>query len=152
DWFAERDLPLRARHLDMAEDADAAAAYLAAAESTAAVYRIDQALSLAERGLALSQAGPVRASLANLVGELLQGMGRTKEALDAFAIASENAAAGAPHLRALMGLAQGLSVLDKFDEVAAVLDRAQKEAEAMQLLPEQSRIHTLRGNAYFPRG
>ena len=152
DWFAERDLPLRARHLDMAEDPDASTAYLAAAESTAAVYRIDQALSLAERGLALSQIGAVRASLANLAGELLQGTGRTKEALDAFATASESAAAGAPHLRALMGLAQGLSVLDRFDEVAAVLDRAQKEAEAMQLLPERSRIHTLRGNAYFPRG
>ncbi len=152
DWFSERDPPLRARHLDMAEDGEAAAAYLAAAESMAAVYRVDQALALARRGMALAEAGPVRVSLANLAGELLQGTGRTKEALEAFEVASESAAAGAPHLRALMGLAQGLSVLDKFDDVAAVLDRAQKEAEAMQLLPELSRIHTIRGNSFFPRG
>ncbi len=151
-WFAERDLPLRAQHLEMAEDPDAAAAYLVAAESTAGAYRIDQAVSLAQRGVALAQAGPVRTSLANLAGELLQGVGRTAEAIDAFRLASEAAPPGAPHLRALLGLAHGLCVLDKFDEAAEVMDRAQAEAEAMQLLAEQSRIHTLRGNAYFPRG
>ncbi|HEY2890476.1 MAG TPA: adenylate/guanylate cyclase domain-containing protein, partial [Dongiaceae bacterium] len=151
-WFAERDLPLRAQHLEMAEDPEASAAYLAAAESTAAVYRIDQALSLAQRGLGLAETGGVRTALANLAGELLQGMGRTGEAIEAFQLANEGAPPGAPHLRALLGLAQGLSVQDKFDDVAVTLDRAQKEAEAMELLPERSRIHTLRGNAYFPRG
>jgi class 3 adenylate cyclase/tetratricopeptide (TPR) repeat protein len=151
-WFAERDLPLRAQHLEMAEDPEAPAAYLAAAESTAAVYRIDQALSLAQRGLGLAEPGGVRTALANLAGELLQGMGRTGEAIEAFQLANEGAPPGAPHLRALLGLAQGLSVLDKFDDVVGTLDRAQQEAEAMELLPERSRIHTLRGNAYFPRG
>ncbi|HEX3064181.1 MAG TPA: adenylate/guanylate cyclase domain-containing protein [Dongiaceae bacterium] len=151
-WFGERDLPLRAQHLEMAEDGDAPRAYLAAAESTAAAYRIDQALSLAQRGLSLPADDVVRSALANLSGELLQGMARTKEAIEAFRLASEGAAGGQPRLRALLGLAQGLSVLDKFDEATAVLDRAQAEAESMQLLAEQSRIHTLRGNAYFPRG
>jgi hypothetical protein len=34
----------------------------------------------------------------------------------------------------------------------AVLDRGQREAEEQGLLVEQSRIHTLRGNAHFPQG
>jgi len=34
----------------------------------------------------------------------------------------------------------------------ALLDRAQIEAEEEDLLIEQSRLHTLRGNAHFPRG
>jgi class 3 adenylate cyclase/tetratricopeptide (TPR) repeat protein len=152
DWFAERDLPLRAQHLEMAEDPEAAGAHLAAAESTAAVYRIDQALSLAQRGLALPGSDLVRTSLANLSGELLQGIGRTEEAIAAFRMAGDAAAPGQARLRSLQGLAQGLLVLDRFDDAAKLLDQAQIEAEASNLLREQSRIHTLRGNAYFPRG
>jgi predicted ATPase len=49
-WYGERDLPLKAQHLDMADDPSAAEAYLAAAESSAAAYRTEQALSLAQRG------------------------------------------------------------------------------------------------------
>jgi tetratricopeptide (TPR) repeat protein len=43
-------------------------------------------------------------------------------------------------------------VTDRFDEATALLDRAQREAEEHGLVVEQSRVHTLRGNAHFPRG
>jgi len=151
-WYAERDLPLHAQHLDMAEDPGAAAAYLAAAESAAAAYRTEQALSLARRGLALVGADAARASLACLSGELQQGLGRTEEAIASFRMAAEAAAAGRARLRAQLGLAHGLSVMDRIDEAMALLDGAQREAEEQDLLVEQSRVHTLRGNAYFPRG
>ncbi len=151
-WYEGRDQTLRAQHLDMAEDAEAAGAYLAAAESTAAAYRTDQALSLAQRGLALAGADATRLSLASLSGELLQGLGRTGEAIAAFRMAAEAAAPGRPRLRAVLGLAHGLSVLDRLDEAVALLDRAQGEAEELGFLVEQSRIHTLRGNIHFPRG
>ena len=152
DWYSERDLQLHAQHLDMAEDPGAAAAYLAAAESAAAAYRTEQALSLAQRGLALVGADATRASLGSLSGELHQGLGRTEEAISAFRMAADAAADGRPRLRAQLGLAHGLSVLDRFDESMALLDRAQREAEEQDLVVEQSRIHTLRGNAHFPRG
>ena len=152
DWYGERDLPLKAQHLDMAEDPEAAEAYLAAAAAAAAAYRTEQALSLAERGLTLAHADATRASLASLAGELRQGLGRTEEAIAAFRTAADVATAGRPRLRALLGLAHGLLVLDRFDEATELLDRAQREAEEQGLLVEQSRIHTLRGNAYFPRG
>jgi class 3 adenylate cyclase/tetratricopeptide (TPR) repeat protein len=152
DWYGERDPPLKAQHLDMAEDPGAPEAYLAAAESTATAYRTEQALSLVRRGLELAGADATRVGLANLSGELSQGLGRTEEAISAFRMAADAAAPGRPRLRALLGLANGLSVLDRLEEAMALLDRAQREAEEQGLLVEQSRIHTLRGNIHFPRG
>ncbi|MES1152866.1 MAG: adenylate/guanylate cyclase domain-containing protein, partial [Dongia sp.] len=55
ELYRERDRPLHAEHLDRADDAGAAAAYLDAAKSEAAAYRLDRALSLAERGLAVAK-------------------------------------------------------------------------------------------------
>src|SRR4029450_10872024 len=48
--FAERDVGLRARHLDRAGDPDAAAAYLAAARAEATALDTDAALALGEGG------------------------------------------------------------------------------------------------------
>ena len=152
DWYADRDLSLHAQHLDMAGNPGAAGAYLAAAEAAANEYRAEQALSLARRGLELPGEEATRASLANLSGEVQQGLGRTEEAISAFRKAADVSLAGRPRLRALLGLAHGLLVLDRFAEAMTVLDGAQSEAEKQNLLVEQSRIHTLRGNAHFPRG
>ena len=58
----------------------AAGAYLAAAEAAGNEYRAEQALSLARRGLELPGEEATRASLANLSGEVQQGLGRTEEA------------------------------------------------------------------------
>jgi class 3 adenylate cyclase/tetratricopeptide (TPR) repeat protein len=151
-WYGDRDPPLNAQHLDMAEDPAATDAYLVAAEAAANAYRAEQALSLAQRGLELASEEVTRASLANLSGELQQGLGRTEEAISSFRKAGDVAPAGKPRLRAFLGLAYGLLVLDRFDEAIAVLDGALREAEGQNLLVEQSRIHTMRGNAHFPRG
>jgi tetratricopeptide (TPR) repeat protein len=152
DWYDGKDLPLRALHLDRAEDPGAAAAYLAAAGSAAAAYRAEQALALAQRGVTLAADDATRAALASLAGEAQQGLGRTEDAIASFRAATEAAPQGAPRLRALLGLGHGLSVLDRFDEAMAIFDRAEREAAEQNLGVEQSRIHTLRGNAYFPRG
>ena len=77
EWYGERDLPLKAQHLDVGEDAGAPAAYLAAAESAAAAFRTEQALSLVRRGLELAGADGIRVDLANLSGELLQALGES---------------------------------------------------------------------------
>jgi tetratricopeptide (TPR) repeat protein len=151
-WYAERDPSLHAQHLDLAEDPGATSAYLAAAEAAANGYQAEQALSLAQRGLELPGEDAMRASLANLLGELQQGHGRTEAAISTFRTAADLAPSGKPRLRALLGLAHGLSVMDRFEEAMAVLDVAQRESEEQNLPVEQSRIHTLRGNAHFPRG
>jgi tetratricopeptide (TPR) repeat protein len=151
-WYAERDPSLHAQHLDLAEDPGAASAYLAAAEAAANGYQAEQALSLAQRGLELPGEDAMRASLANLSAELQQGLGRTEAAISTFRTAADAAPIGKPRLRALLGLAHGLSMMDRFEDAMAVLDVAQRESEEQNLPIEQSRIHTLRGNAHFPRG
>ena len=151
-WYAERDPTLHAQHLDLAEDPGAARAYLAAAEAASNGYRVEQALSLAQRGLDLPGEKATLASLASLSGELQQGLGRTEAAITAFRRAADAAPTGKPRLRALLGLAHGLSVMDRFEEAMATLDVAQRDSEEQNFPVEQSRIHTLRGNAHFPRG
>ena len=149
--------PLGAQHLELGEDPGAADAYRAAAEAAAADYRSELALDLASRGLALAAPAATRVALANLSGELLQGLGRTEEAVAAFRAASKDAAPGRPRLRAWLGLAQGLSVLDRLDEASALLAEAEAEAKAEDVAAdgmavELSRLHTLRANVHFPRG
>lgn len=151
-WYEPRDPALGARHLELGEDPRAAAAYRAAAEAAAASHRSVEALDLASRGLALAVEPELRAALANLVGELQQGLGRTEEAVAAFRIALAAAPAVRPRLRARLGLAQGLSVLDRLDEARRLLDEAEAEAKAEGLPVELSRLHTLRANIHFPRG
>jgi class 3 adenylate cyclase/tetratricopeptide (TPR) repeat protein len=151
-WYEPRDLALGARHLELGEDPRAAPAYLAAAEAATAGYRSVEALDLASRGLALAAAPETRTALANLVGELQQGLGRTEQAVAAFRLALEDAPAGRLRLRARLGLAQGLSVLDRLDEAVRLLDEAEAEATAEGMSVELSRLHTLRANIHFPRG
>jgi tetratricopeptide (TPR) repeat protein len=94
----------------------------------------------------------LRATLASLGGELLQGLGRTEQAVAAFRVALEDAPAGRPWLRAILGLAQSLTVLDHVDEAVRLLDEAETEAKAEGMTVELSRLHTLRANIHFPRG
>jgi len=151
-WYGERDLALRAQHLDLAGSEEAAPAYLAAAEAAGAAYRVADALELASRGAALAADAASRVTLASLRAELLQALGRTGEAVAALEQVEKEAAPGPARLRVWLGLAQGLSVLDRFEEAAALLERAEPEAKEQGLTPQLSAIHTLRGNMHFPRG
>ena len=95
---------------------------------------------------------PARVAGDEISGELQQSLGRTEQAVTAFRTALEDAPAGRPRLRARLGLAQGLSVLDRLDETVALLEAAEAEAKADGLAIELSRLHTLRANIHFPRG
>ena len=151
-WYGSQDPALAAQHLDLGEDPGAAAAYLAAAETAAAGYRTGQALHLAERGLALPSEAATRVALANLAGELLQGLGRTEAAAASFRMALAEAAPGEPRLRGRLGLAQALSVLDHLEEAAQLLADTEAEVTSEGRSVELSRLHTLRANIHFPRG
>jgi class 3 adenylate cyclase/tetratricopeptide (TPR) repeat protein len=151
-WYGKRDLALGALHLELAEAEEAPAAFLAAADAAAAAYRFDQALDLAGRGLALVRDPATRVGLATLKGELLQGLGRTAEAVETLKTAAAEAETGRPRLRAWRALAQSLTVLDRLDEALALLGQAEAEAKARGLTLDLSRIHTLKGDVHFPRG
>ncbi|MFZ5791404.1 MAG: adenylate/guanylate cyclase domain-containing protein [Pseudomonadota bacterium] len=150
-WFHGRDAVLEAEHLDRAQDPGAAAAYLAAATAHMAQFQFERARMLARRGLELAQEPGLRGSLAAVVGEVAQGLGDTQGALEAFRLAAELLPAGPERMAAVLGVANGLSVLDRLDEALALLDEAQAEAERLGLTVVRARIHGLRGNILFPR-
>jgi class 3 adenylate cyclase/tetratricopeptide (TPR) repeat protein len=150
DWYAERDLTLRAEHLDRADDPDAAAAYLAAAQAEAQNYHHEAALRLSERGLAIAET-PVRYALLCFRGDLLRGLGSVEASIRAFEAALAIATSDRERCQVWIGLSQGLRVSDRHDEALSALDNAERTApESAPLLLAE--IHHLRGNLYFPSG
>jgi tetratricopeptide (TPR) repeat protein len=152
EWFATRDLALRAEHLDRAQDPGAPEAYLDAAHRQLATYRYDAALALAERGLAIARTREQIFGLTCLRGEILHDLGAMIEARDAYGAALEAANDDAQRCRAWLGLAAVKRVTDDLDGAFADLDRAEAVAARLGLDAELARVHFLRGNLHFPRG
>jgi class 3 adenylate cyclase/tetratricopeptide (TPR) repeat protein len=151
-WFATRDLAVRAEHLDRAEDPAAADAYLQAARNQVATYRYDTALDLAERGRALARTGEQVFGLTCLRGDILHDLGAMTEARGAYSAALEAASDDGQRCRAWLGLAAVKRVTDDLDGAFADLDRAEAVAAHLGLDAERARVHFLRGNLFFPRG
>lgn len=152
EWFLDGDPVLHAQHLDRADDDAAARAYAIAAESQREGFHGEQALALAERGLAIA-VGPVdRYELTCLRGALLDGLGSTVDSIAAYRAALQLAFDDATHCRAAIGLASGLRISDELGEALEVLDTAQAAAIRIGSAADLARIHHLRGNIYFPQG
>lgn len=151
-WFDQRDPVLKALHLDLAGDPAAALAYDAAARSVAAQYRNDQALTLAEMGLALATDDRQRASLELLHGQLLQDAGQAASSIEAYDVALKLADDDRTRVAAWYGLAAGHRILDRYSEAEALLAKAQELAERRDFKEELTLIHHLRGNLHFPQG
>jgi len=151
DWFGERELGLRAEHLDRADDPGAAAAYLDAASEQARRYRYDTALQLAERGAQLAT-GAERCGLALLRGEVLREIGRSKDSLAAFQSALTLAQDDAQHCHAWMGIAGGHRITGEFALAMDALNQAEPIAERLGLVIERSRIRHTRGSLLFAQG
>jgi len=152
EWFAERDLVLRAEHLERAESPDAPRAYLAAACAQADGYRYDLARRLVERGLALATLPADRFALACFHGDILHDLGEMAGAGEAYAAALAAAQDDAERCRAWIGRAAVKRVTEDLDGAFADLELAESAATAQGLIVERARIHFLRGNLYFPRG
>ena len=156
-WFGDDDPVLQAEHLDRADDAAAAAAYLRAATREAGRLRFESALRLAERGGTLA-ADPARGDaevgceLALLCGETLREIGRSTESIAAFQRARELAGDDLRRCRGWMGVAAGHRVTGEFAAAMQALGEAQPIAERLELAMERSRIHHTRGNLYFSQG
>ncbi|HVR67105.1 MAG TPA: adenylate/guanylate cyclase domain-containing protein [Verrucomicrobiae bacterium] len=151
-WFDKRDPVLKALHLDLAGDAAAALAYDAAARSVAAQYRNDQALTLAEMGLALATDDRQRVSLEMLHGQLLQDAGQAASSIEAYERALKLASDDRMRVSAWYGLAAGHRILDRYAEAERYLAQAQELAERHNFKEELTLIHHLHGNLHFPQG
>ncbi len=146
------DPVLRAEHLDRAGDHEAARAYLGAAKAQATLFRQDQAIALAARGLVLATKAHDTFELAMLVGALQLDAGRGTEALDAYVQAPAVAGEDADRCRALLGCASSNRLIARVDDAFSSLAEAEPLAVAHSDDRALAEIHYLRGNLYFARG
>ena len=151
DAIGSADLALRARHLDLAEAPEAATVLLEAAQSAFTALDDDSTLSLAHRGLELSDDAALAGVFMRLRGDALRNLGRTDESIEVFDAASKSAEGADDLCLALVGLAEGLRVADRHEDALAVLERADAVAGGMPALT-RARIHYLRGSVSFPMG
>jgi tetratricopeptide (TPR) repeat protein len=151
-WFADRDLALRAQHLDRADDDQAAAAYLQAAVAQRAAYHSDTALRSVERGLEIARSGADRFALMCLKGDLQRDVGDIAPSIVTYRAALAAAPDEMALCRAQLGLAEGLRVNEGLDAALALLKSAEQTAERHGSAAELARLHHLRGNIYFPLG
>jgi class 3 adenylate cyclase/tetratricopeptide (TPR) repeat protein len=146
------DPVLRAEHLDRAGDAEAPRAYLEASKAQAALFRHDQAVGLAARGLALAALDRDIVDLALLLGDLQQEAGRGPEALGAYGRALSANVAETDRRRALLGRAAANRLIARIDDAFSALAEAEPLAVAERDDRSLAEIHYLRGNLHFARG
>jgi len=152
EWFAERDPALCAEHYELAGDARAPAAYLAASSAEAQRYRYDRAVALAERGLALAREPGERHALSLMRARMLLDGGRAQDAIAAAEEALQHAATPAERAASLILQAAAMRILDRADAALAVLAEAEPLARGAGSDLDLARLHHLRGGFYFVLG
>ncbi|MEO1404595.1 MAG: tetratricopeptide repeat protein, partial [Cyanobacteria bacterium J06635_1] len=151
-WYAERDLDLRAAHLDRADAAEAAGAYYQAANDHYQSFRYDLALSLSQRGLELAVTAIDRYNLTCLMAKLVQAVGNPAESVELYREAVSLATTDLQACQAWVGVAAGVRLSGGYDEGVIALDRAfglVKGSDAARVL---SQIHYFRGNFCYSSG
>ena len=146
------DPPLRAEHLDLADNPEAPRAYLAASRDQSALFRQDQAVALASRGLAIAVEPRDRVDLALQLGDLQLHTGRGLDALEAYRSALNSGGSEQDRRRALIGCAAANRLLARIDDAFAALGEAEPLATASADDRALAEIHYLRGNLHFARG
>ena len=150
NWYAERDLVLRAEHLDQAGDVSAPAAYLDAAKEQFTQFRPEQALQLVRSGLAIEPNSEIF-GLKCLEGELLRVLGYASESIAAYRMAGGIAADDIQRCRALVGVAEGLHITEEHEELIKVLAESESLAKTHELSLELARLFQLRAGVLFFR-
>jgi class 3 adenylate cyclase/predicted ATPase len=152
DYHADTDPVLRASHLDRAESTEAPRAYLDAARLQMGSFHFEQALAFTRRGLELADSRPDLWELKLLLSQLQLDQGAASEASQGFAETLELSETAAQRTQALLGLAACMRLTDELDAALARLDEAEDEAKQDADPAVFARIHSLRGNLFFPLG
>ncbi|MGH8242498.1 MAG: BTAD domain-containing putative transcriptional regulator [Steroidobacteraceae bacterium] len=151
-WYAGRDAGLRAGHLAEVGDPAAARACLDASLVEAESFRLDRALEFAQKACNLAREPVDFCNARCLLGELLTRTGHTHDSIATFREVIDLRPDALLEARALLGLANALRIIDRYDEALATLDRAETVLSAQDLPALMARVWTLRGNIHFPRG
>jgi tetratricopeptide (TPR) repeat protein len=150
-WYEARDAGLQADHLAAADDSAAAAAYVRAAVESHGAYRVDRALSYAQRALETARESDVLCEALATRGDIELAAGRTSDACHSFRRCVELAGHGPMRARAWLGVATSLRIMDRYDEALQAIAKAEAEVDAGDA-KRLAQLWTMRGNLYFPRG
>jgi predicted ATPase len=143
---------LRASHLDRAESPEAPLAYLEAARGQLESFRFEQAQTLTRRGLELAQDRSDRWKLKLLLSQLLLDQGAIDEATQEYRATLELSESARERTASLLGLAACMRLTDDYDAALTKLDEAEASAKTDADPAVFARIHSLRGNIFFPLG
>ena len=151
DYFKDLDALLYAEHLDYADDKKAAHAYLEAAREQQSKHRLERALELARRGVALA-AGEDAILLWSLSGELKRGLGSIRASVEDYRHAHELATDPRERCHALIGSVESLLIAEEYEEMLEALAEAEAVAKTHEMFSELAQISHLRGSVHFMRG
>jgi class 3 adenylate cyclase/tetratricopeptide (TPR) repeat protein len=152
EWYATRDISLRAKHLDRAEDPRAPAAYAEATDAQSNLLRYERALEFAERGHRLATSAEDSVRLGLLRAGILRELGRVQEAMQAFREIALSAGDSLAQCRARIGVASCVRLLGGNEEGIAALKLAEPLAQRHQAHPELADIHYYFGSLLFATG
>ena len=147
----DKDPGLRARHLELSEDSDAAKAYLDAAKFAAHTYEEEAVVKFCDRGLRLVSDATVLLELTRMRANALRHLGQTEASIDEFRNAFDASVTEEDKCHALIGIAEGMRVVGKNEDALDVLNDAESASAAMSTLT-RARIFYLRGSVSFPLG
>lgn len=145
EWFRDRDLVLRAEHLEKAEEKSAAEAFYRAAEQSAFDYDYEHALTLADRGLRSSARGKIAFQLQYLKGELLALLGRHAASNEAYADALKGMRNLCSRCAVLVNIGRNDAYLDRPNLAKPALDEAEKIARKLNDFKLLSAAYRVRG-------
>jgi class 3 adenylate cyclase/tetratricopeptide (TPR) repeat protein len=144
-WFADRDVMLHAWHLGLAGDESAPVAYLAAARAQAEAHRTESAIELCRNGLAFSPDRTTRFALLLLLGETQLEANESAASIETFHEAAKISEESGEKVRALIGLAAGMRLVDRLNDAEECINGAIE-------LARKDINHALLAKAYFVRG
>ena len=150
-WFASRDPVLHAEHLAQAEDPSAPQAHVSAARAEIAAYRSDQALAVVERGLAFASNREDRYDLSVLRAEILQSLGKPREAVSILQGALELAETADEKRPLWIAIAASCRLSGDPDGGMSALDEAERVGPGGDDR-QQAQIHYYRATFHFAAG
>ena len=151
EWFAPRQPLTSAEHLALAGDRGAAGAYLSVAREALRERRLDLAESVLDRVDACPAEPALAFEAVCLRGDVRRERGDAAGSHAVFARALEQGRAPEQQVRARLGLAAALRLLDRFEEALALLVQADAAIPADDHAT-RAPLEYLRGNLFFSTG
>ncbi|WP_420860572.1 AAA family ATPase [Algirhabdus cladophorae] len=152
EWFAPRDLALRAEHLAQANDPHTPSAYLEAAQQASAAWHYADAAHLCTSGLHHSPDPDLRAQLLIAQAAALFQHNQPEAALNAYQKVQTLTCRKVFYLEAALGEITALRLVDRVQEAQARIDAARALAETGTHDRVLSHLHYLQGALLFPTG